>query len=251
MSRTLLVVPCYNEAERLRGPAFVDFARRWPHGRFLFVDDGSRDGTAGVLADLCAELPGSLSFISLPENVGKGEAVRQGILRAFTEGPDRVGFWDADLATPLETIPAFEAVLDDRPALEVVIGARVRLMGREIERAPFRHYLGRGFATAVSLALRTPVYDTQCGAKLFRVTPLVREIFSQPFLSRWIFDVELISRYLDGRRRQGDPGSEGLYELPLETWMDIGGSKLRPHHFLQAAIDLARIVADSRATRRH
>lgn len=250
MSRTLLVVPCYNEAQRLRSEAFIDFAGSWPEGRFLFVNDGSTDRTADVLGELCARLPGSLSTISLASNQGKAEAVRQGVLRALGDDPQVVGFWDADLATPLAAIPRFEAVLAERPEVDVVMGARVRLMGRDIDRAPVRHYIGRGFATAVSLALRTPVYDTQCGAKLFRVTPLTREIFAAPFLSRWIFDVELFSRYLDGRARQGDAGRDSIYELPLETWVDVGGSKLRPHHFLQAAIDLGRIVASSRASRR-
>ena len=250
MPRTLLVVPCYNEAERLRGEQFVEFARGWPDGGFLFVDDGSTDGTAPLLAELCARLPSALATMSLPSNQGKAEAVRQGVLTAFASNPEAVGFWDADLATPLPAIRRFEQVLAERPQVDVVMGARVRLMGRAIERAPFRHYLGRGFATAVSLALSTPVYDTQCGAKLFRNTAVVREIFAQPFMSRWIFDVELFSRYLDARAAGGDSGRESIYELPLEEWSDVGGSKLRPHHFLKAALDLGRIAAASRSRRR-
>jgi dolichyl-phosphate beta-glucosyltransferase len=249
MSGTVLIVPCFNEAQRLRTDDFLEFARRWADGRFLFVNDGSSDGTAEVLAQLCARLPTSLETISLPENRGKAEAVRQGALHALASNPAAVGFWDADLATPLRAIPRFQQVLADRAQVDVVMGARVRLMGRQIERSPMRHYLGRVFATAVTLALRTPVYDTQCGAKLFRNSPPIREAFAQPFLSRWIFDVELFSRYLDARRHAGQDGRAGIYELPLDEWTDVGGSKVRPHHFLQAAIDLGRIVAASKLSR--
>jgi dolichyl-phosphate beta-glucosyltransferase len=247
---TLLIVPCFNEAERLRADDFLEFARGWTDGRFLFVNDGSSDDTADVLARLCARLPDSLETISLPENRGKAEAVRQGAQHAFASNPAAVGFWDADLATPLRAIPRFQQVLAERAQVDVVMGARVRLMGRQIERSPLRHYLGRVFATAVTLALRTPVYDTQCGAKLFRNTAFIREAFAQPFLSRWIFDVELFSRYLDARRRAGQDGREGIYELPLDEWADVGGSKVRPHHFLQAAVDLGRIVAASKRSQR-
>jgi hypothetical protein len=65
-----------------------------------------------------------------------------------------------------------------------------------------------------------------------------------------IFDVELFSRYLDARRRAGQDGREGIYELPLDEWADVGGSKVRPHHFLQAAVDLGRIVAASKRSQR-
>src|ERR1041384_6274866 len=72
---------------------------------------------------------------------------------------------------------------------------------------PRRHYLGRIFATAVSLALHSPVYDTQCGAKLFRPGAPLRDALSAPFRSRWIFDVELLAR-LD-RRIPGGLGCGG------------------------------------------
>ena len=247
MSSTVLVVPCYNEAGRLSPDAYRAFAEGWRHGGFLFVDDGSTDATFAVLSKLTGTLPGSFEVLRLPGNVGKAEAVRQGFLHAFKSGPGYVGFWDSDLATPLDAIPLFEAVFQDRPRTEVVLGARVKLLGRDVRRKPARHYLGRAFATAVALLTGIEVYDSQCGAKLFRSTPTVQGIFASPFRSRWIFDVEILARFLQLKRRDGVPRAEALlYELPLPAWHDVDGSKLRPKDFGQALIDLVRIYRSSR-----
>src|SRR5512133_574565 len=95
----VLVVPCYNEARRLPGERFLEFARA--HVRLLFVDDGSRDETAAVHAELVKAAPGAIAALRLERNQGKAEAVRQGVLAALASSPRLVGFWDADLATPL------------------------------------------------------------------------------------------------------------------------------------------------------
>jgi dolichyl-phosphate beta-glucosyltransferase len=165
--------------------------------------------------------------------------VRTGLLAALGAGCDQVGYWDADLATPLRAIQTFRTVLDERPVTEMVLGSRVRLLGRRIQRRPLRHYLGRVFATAASLVLRIPVYDTQCGAKLFRASPWLREVLRTPFRSRWIFDVELIARFLDQMpAAAGDTVDDLLYELPLVEWEDVGSSRVRARDFARAAIDL-------------
>jgi putative flippase GtrA len=116
------------------------------------------------------------------------------------------------------------------------MGARVALLGRTITRKASRHYIGRLFATAASLVLALPVYDTQCGAKLLRVTERSRSLFEKPFGSRWIFDVELFARYLSvyGSR-------DGLYELPLMRWTDVGESKVKWHDFMRAGAEMAAI----------
>jgi glycosyltransferase involved in cell wall biosynthesis len=249
-TRAVIVVPCFNEARRLRSEAFTEFAARHADIGFLFVNDGSSDETLPLLQRLAAGAPGSVEVLDLPVNRGKAEAVRQGVQAALRFEPAYVGFWDADLATPLAEIPELIAVMQRDPAVEMVFGSRVRLMGRTIERLAWRHYAGRVFATVVSLLLRLAIYDTQCGAKLFRVTPDVVALFERPFLSRWIFDVEIIARRLHALRGPDGPSPESLIvEYPLREWRDRPGSKLVPLDFVTAAGELARIGSHYRPWR--
>jgi glycosyltransferase involved in cell wall biosynthesis len=204
------------------------------------VNDGSRDRTGDAIARIVGEAPDHFSQLDLPANRGKAEAVRTGVLWALDQTRARyVGFWDADLATPLGEAPDFADFLDRHPACQAVFGSRVMLLGRDIERSALRHYLGRLFATvASSLVLRIPVYDTQCGAKLFRASEELRAVFSEPFTSRWVFDVEILARLIGRERARA---SQLVYEMPLRTWHDVPGSKVRARDFLWSMLDLARI----------
>ncbi|NQU22424.1 MAG: glycosyltransferase [Candidatus Nealsonbacteria bacterium] len=242
MPPCIVVIPCYNEADRLPVDAFAGFNARGHSVRFLMVDDGSTDATQSVLQSLHRRDPQRFSVLRLPQNSGKAEAVRRGILSAMAEPVETVGFWDADLATPLEAIPEFLDTMQQNPQLQLVIGARVKLLGRHVERRPLRHYLGRVFATAASLALRLPVYDTQCGAKMFRVTQQTRRLFATPFCTNWIFDVELLARLVRLRKAAGLASPEQcVYELPLTQWRDVAGSKVRPRDFVKSFFELLRI----------
>jgi dolichyl-phosphate beta-glucosyltransferase len=242
MATARIVVPCYNEERRLDVASFRDFSNLSHDITFLFVNDGSTDQTFLLLESLQVSDPNRFSVLSLPQNQGKAEAVRRGILAAVDSQPDYIGFWDADLATPLRAIPKFVNIAESRPDLELIMGSRVKLLGRKIERRRSRHYLGRVFATAVSTILGLDVYDTQCGAKLFRVTPFIGTLFQQPFLSRWIFDVEIIARLIQARRGKNLPQADRvIYEFPLMEWRDIAGSKLGYRDFVRAAWELSRI----------
>jgi dolichyl-phosphate beta-glucosyltransferase len=222
--------------------AFRQFLARNATTHILFVDDGSGDTTVTVLETLCREFPTHASVLRQPVNQGKGEAVRFGIVHALDNlDPQIVGFWDADLATPLELLPNLLAVIDSQPDIEMVFGARVQLLGRRVERRVLRHYLGRIFATAVSSMLHLAIYDTQCGAKLFRVTPGIGRIFREPFLSRWVFDVEILARYLVLYERDVKHLERAIYEYPLEIWTDIAGSRVHAGDFLTAFWDVFRI----------
>ena len=113
--------------------------------------------------------PERAQAVFLSFNQGKAEAVRQGIKTLLkTHKLKFVGYWDADLATPLSTILEFIEKFQSSRALVAVCGSRILRLGASIQRLVFRHYLGRVFATVASNILNILVYDTQCGAKLFR-----------------------------------------------------------------------------------
>jgi dolichyl-phosphate beta-glucosyltransferase len=244
--RTVIVVPCYNEARRLDVAQFDAYLGAISRVELLFVNDGSTDATAPLLDELAGRWPCRARVLHLESNVGKAEAVRRGVAAAMARvDVEYVGFWDADLATPLGAILVFVAVLDRLAAIDLVLGARVALLGRAIERDPARRLLGRIFAATASLVLGLSVRDTQCGAKLFRVGPRARALFAEPFQSRWIFDVELLARYLDGGGE-----ARGIYELPVDSWRDVAGSKVRPSDFVRAIGEMAQIFRRYRRTTR-
>ena len=242
LSKCVIVVPCYNEAERLDTSEFQHYVKECEfHCQFLFVNDGSTDDTQAILDKLSEQNPEQFRVLSLTQNSGKAEAVRQGLCLALKDQPHVVGFWDADLATPLVGIEMMREIFFQHPKIQIVFGSRVKLLGRSIERRPIRHVLGRAFATIASLLLKLPVYDTQCGAKLFLVNPMLGEILSEPFHSRWVFDVEIIARAI----QQTTGGAKSIvgmiYEYPLPAWRDVQGSKVKPMDFFRAIYELGAI----------
>src|SRR5919201_5004240 len=241
MSRSapaVIVVPCFNEAARLDSAAFRQFVEREPGIHFCFVNDGSTDDTAAVLRALCSSSP-RLLMVDLGENRGKAEAVRRGVLHALTLQPDFVGYWDADLATPLEAIPSLLDTVRHQPRLVLAMGARVRLLGRDIQRDELRHYVGRLMATLAALALRVRIYDTQCGAKVMRADERLAAAFREPFHHRWLFDVELIARVFAASPHL--PPHTLVQEVPLTAWRDVAGSRVRLRDGLGALRELYRI----------
>jgi glycosyltransferase involved in cell wall biosynthesis len=243
-----LIVPCYDEEKRLDGAALLAMVDADAALRLLLVDDGSRDGTRRLLESLAAARPARIAVLGLDQNGGKAEAVRRGLGAALEAGADVVGYFDADLSTPPAEVARLLTVLASRDAA-VVMGSRVALLGSDIHRKASRHYLGRAFATVASHLLAVRVYDTQCGAKVFRRTPALVAALAEPFLSRWAFDVELLGRLLVGTPDAPGVPAARVVEVPLGSWRDVPGSKLKPAAMAGALKDLALIGADLRRRR--
>jgi len=249
LSEATLVVPCYNEEKRLDEQALVALLDARPGLALVLVDDGSTDGTRRLLETLAARRPDHIQVLALAKNGGKAEAVRQGMQAALDRRADVVGYFDADLSTPGSEILRLLDAIEQRDAA-VVMGARIALLGSHIERTVARHYLGRVFASVASILLAARVYDTQCGAKLFRRSPALSAALAAPFLSRWAFDVELLGRLLTGARRVAAVPIERMLEVPLGSWRDVPGSKLRPAAMVGALKDLSLIGVDLARRRR-
>jgi len=237
LSKNLIIIPCYNEEYRLDVVSFSQFAIDFPNIYFFFVDDGSTDNTAIVLQKLSAAFD-NIDFLILKKNVGKGEAIRSGVLfhKANANEYNFIGYFDADLSAPLSEILNLITVCKKDPKIKFIMGIRLARLGANIQRNWHRHYLGRIFATFVSAILRMPVYDTQSGSKLIH-SSIVFHLFKDPFISKWLFDVELLFRY-----KKATFQDKGLIvEIPLNEWVEKAGSKIKIINFFHAPFQLMRI----------
>jgi len=230
-----IIIPCYNEAQRFDRECFENYYRN-SDIHFYFVNDGSSDSTLRMLESI-RENKERVRIVHLEKNVGKAEAVRLGILKAYkTEQFEYIGFWDADFATPLSEIDKMIAII--QPGFQIIAGSRIKRLGAQIERSTFRHYFGRIFSTIVTKLFHLPIYDTQCGAKLFHRSS-IDPLFDKSFHDKWMFDLELFIRYKNNR------GIRGLvsdcYEHPLSSWREVGGSKLKTTDFFKVPFQIVRL----------
>ena len=221
MSECAIIVPCYNEARRLDLEQFSRFIEQHPEFLFLFVNDGSSDNTGKLLKKFCSNHPNS-SLLELKKNCGKAEAVRAGMLYAKEFPVSFIGFCDADLATPLDEFCGMLALAQENTLF--ISGCRIMRLGSIIVRKTSRHLIGRVFATVASWHTDLPIYDTQCGAKIYHIRT-VEKAFQRPFVTKWFFDVELLRRLISvyGREQVID----NSVEYPLHCWIEKSGSKLR------------------------
>lgn len=236
--QTLLVIPCFNEALRLNETHVLQLLEI-SSCNILFVNDGSTDDTTSRIHRMIELRPGQIDLLDLPENVGKAEAVRQGFLFGFERTFQTIGFVDADMSASAEDVARLMVTIEQDNELAGAIGSRVALLGHEINRSFLRHLMGRGFATLSSHILGISIYDTQCGAKVFRNCHVIRNAFLQPFRSRWGFDVELISRVL--ANSELSPGPFKLIEVPLLQWRDGTESRLSLASSVRTACELIKM----------
>lgn len=225
-----IVIPAYNEERRL-GPslaavrAFV--RKRRLSAEVLVVDDGSNDGTVTLVKDLARRFKG-LRLVQQPRNLGKGAAVKAGVL-ASRGG--QILFSDADLSTPLEELPGLQAAL--KAGADIAIGSRAIDRSRIAVRQPlYREAAGRLFNRLVQAFSVPGVRDTQCGFKLFKA-PAAKRLFALQQVPRFGFDVEvLFLARLAGYK---------VAELPVR-WVNSPETKVRPiRDGARAFLDLALI----------
>jgi glycosyltransferase involved in cell wall biosynthesis len=209
------------------------------------VNDGSTDNTAAVLDRLAAEIPDRITVLHLADNSGKAEAVRAGMNMAGQKDVEVIGYLDADFATPAEEMLRLVEFFKATAGTEVLLGSRWMHLGADIERNQLRHYGGRLFATLASQVLNLKVYDTQCGAKLFKCNDALLASLDTPFVSPWAFDVELI-----GRLRQQLPEAAFL-EVPLNRWVDVRGSKITLLDMIRATFSLFAVGRALKARRQN
>ena len=237
--KIVIIIPCYNEADRLDTNKFLNYLSQNAHLHFIFVDDGSTDNTNLIINQIISKSNSLVSLLINETNKGKAESVRLGVIESYKMDPDYIGFLDADLATPIEEIDNLLKIIKQDKTKEVVFASRIQLIGSEIKRNYFRHLIGRLFATCVALFLKIRIYDTQCGAKIFS-RKICEVIFLKKFISPWLFDVELFARLINVYGK--DKTIQMSYEHPVSKWIDIVGSKVKAIFFLKAPFELFKIV---------
>jgi dolichyl-phosphate beta-glucosyltransferase len=185
-----------------------------PGAEVIVVDDGSADNTAELARQAFADA-GNLrtSVITYKSNLGKGRAVRLGLLAARS---DVALFSDADLSTPITEAPKLvEPIVSGE--YDVTFGSRAldrELIG--VHQSWRREQGGRIFNLVVRLATGMPFWDTQCGFKAFRMSRC-RPLIEAATIDRFGFDVELL--YLAFR------AGLRLKEVPVR-WDHNEGSKV-------------------------
>lgn len=239
MQKISLIIPCYNEEKRLNIKIFSDFLQENENVTFCFVNDGSNDGTLEILNSIKKNNYDRTIVLHSNKNSGKAETVRKGVLHAAQLNLfEFIGYWDADLSTPLEELRHLLEAFSKRESIQFVLGSRIKLLGSSINRKSIRHITGRIFATFSSNILNLPVYDSQCGSKIFR-SEISYILFNDAFFTKWLFDVELLARL---RNHLGEKKIlEACVEVPLNAWKDVSGSKLRLSHFIKVPFDLLKI----------
>jgi len=229
-----IVIPAYNEESRL--PKTLDRILEWLHEqRFKFkevivVDDGSRDGTAGVVEEY-SKPPSPVRLLRNPGNRGKGYAVRHGMLEA---GGQWVLYTDADLSAPIEEAQKLFSAAAGQNAV-IAIGSRaVDRSLVAVHQSCFREYSGRFFNRVMRAITGLPFLDTQCGFKLYR-SDAAKEVFSRQEQDGFSFDVEdlVIAQKLGLR----------AVEVPVR-WSNVEGTKVTLAQGLRSFTDLLQVRKD-------
>lgn len=239
-----MIVPCFNEAERFPFNYWNDVLRNTPF-HWIFVNDGSKDETSDILEKLKAP---NVDILALKENHGKSEAIRRGALEALNN-PKRIisiiGYIDADGAFSLGDIKSLEEKTRLGEKTQMIWSSRVALSGNDIQRSLKRHYLGRIISTLIWRGEKSAIYDTQSGLKFLPIHGEVKEIFSEPFSTRWFVDLEIYTRWCGVHNTR-----PAVNEVPLTFWREKPGSKVKVSQVLSILKEVHFINRELRKVRR-
>ncbi|MEO9570016.1 MAG: response regulator [Polaribacter sp.] len=235
-----VVIPCYNEEERLLSKEFTDYIDKNSGYHLCFVNDGSKDKTLEVLNNLRKGREDFITVYDCEKNGGKAEAVRQGMLyMAKQEDLDYIGFLDADLSTDLADFNDLVTTIEENDKYKIVSGSRISRMGANITKESARKIISMTINYIIRKILKMDFKDTQCGAKIFH-KDVIEVSFKDKFVTQWIFDVEIFRRIT---LHYGlDKAKEMLCEQPLKRWIHADGSKLSMKDSVKIVGQLAQIA---------
>jgi dolichyl-phosphate beta-glucosyltransferase len=229
-----IVIPCYNEEQRL--PRTIEQIERYLAGKgvsyeLILVDDGSTDGTRKIM-DAAAERNRFVRLEALPQNRGKGRALAKGV--AVAQGSE-ILVTDADLSTPIEELDKLQAEL--RKGAGVAIASRAIKGSRvEVSQPIYRVLMGKAFNVLVQIVLLPGIWDTQCGFKLFRAD-VAHEAFAGLTTDGFGYDPEVLYR----AKKHG----VRIVEVPV-IWRNSTPTKVSP---IKSSLDMFKHVMGIRFRR--
>lgn len=191
-SEISVIIPCHKEAAVIRETILTvdSFLKpRFERFEIIVVTDGSPDDTVTVVKTVQKEHPEiPLLLFSFEKNLGKGAAVRTGVLKSSYE---LILFLDADLTISITELEAFVSALKNN--VDIVIASRLLSGSHFEEPSPWHRILmARIFHLLQIFILGNFEFpDTQCGFKLFRRSSALN-LFRKATIRRFAFDAEIL-----------------------------------------------------------
>jgi glycosyltransferase involved in cell wall biosynthesis len=234
-SKVVIIIPCFNEAERIN-LSYFNILCRLNSTAWVFVDDGSTDGTSKILKKYSNKK--NIIYLKLSHNVGKSNAIAHGMNYASSKISNIgwIGFLDSDGAFATSDVENIIKMTSFIERYDAIYTSRVKMAGRNIKRNNTRHVIARLITSLFGLVWKDIPYDTQSGFKLYKYSDNFNSIFIKPFKTKWFFDIELSIRYLMYKKK-----NINVWEEPVSTWVDIPGSKINYRQSLRISLEVIYI----------
>jgi len=219
MQKIAIIIPCYNEEKRLE-EHLIDELIAITDCDIYFANDGSKDNTLSLLKKISTKHPDRCSVIAFEKNQGKAATIFKTVTVLLEKDIYQfIGYFDADFSTPVTEVKRIIDQTHKHTEKQFFFGSRVMVLNSGIQRSTHRHIIGRIIITLINFRFKLGIYDTQCGAKLFS-DKILRQSFQKPFVTSWLFDVEIFIRLKKENLLQFGK------EIPIYDWRDVLGSKL-------------------------
>jgi glycosyltransferase involved in cell wall biosynthesis len=234
-SKVVIIIPCFNEAERIN-LSYFNILFRLNSTAWVFVDDGSTDGTSKILKKYSNKK--NIIYLKLSHNVGKSNAIAHGMNYASSKISNIgwIGFLDSDGAFAISDVENIIKMTSSIGSHDAIYTSRVKMAGRNIKRNNARHVIARLITSLFGLVWKDIPYDTQSGFKLYKYSDDFNSILIKPFKTKWFFDIELSIRNFMYKKE-----NLNVWEEPVSTWVDMPGSKINYRQSLRISLEVIYI----------
>ncbi len=234
-NRIVIIIPCFNEAERL-DLSYFNKLSRIQDTTWVFVDDGSIDSTSKILKNYSKKK--NIVYTKINHNVGKSNAIAYGMNYASSKimNIGWIGFLDSDGAFATSDVESIIKMTSSFKKYDALYSSRVKMAGRDIKRNNARHIIARLTTSLFGLVWEDIPYDTQSGFKLYRYSDNFVLTIIKPFRTKWFFDVELSIRLSKYKKK-----NINVWEEPVLSWVDVPGSKINYRQSMRIILEIIYI----------